>query len=94
MLPGPERDDAVARPRIAKSGPLTETSRQQKEARLDRANTPRSARIVTQIFALTIWLCPAPAQAAGFGAYEAHVAPADVFPGLIQLNADNVTKPF
>ena len=38
-------------------------------------------RVLPPIFALAICFCPAPAHAAGFGAYEAHVAPADVFPG-------------
>ena len=37
--------------------------------------------LLTALFALTICICAAPAQAAGFGAYEAHVAPGDVFPG-------------
>ena len=38
-------------------------------------------RLVTALFALTLCVCAAPAQAAGFGAYEAHVAASDVFPG-------------
>jgi len=38
-------------------------------------------RLLIPLFALAICFCSAPAQAAGFGAYEAHVAPADVFPG-------------
>lgn len=38
-------------------------------------------RVLAPIFALAICFCPAPVHAAGFGAYEAHVAAADVFPG-------------
>ena len=57
------------------------TSRQQDKLGLTVPTPPRSARLLTQIFVLAIWFCPTPAQAAVFGAYEAHVAPADVFPG-------------